>query len=92
VIATAIPPALGGRTEVGREHFEKALALSQGHNLMVKVYYAKNYARGVFDRELHDRLLNEVLAADPHQTGWTLSNLKAQEEASALLASADEYF
>lgn len=92
VIATSIPPALGGRPEEGRVHFEKAIALSQGHNLMAKVYFAKNYARGVFDRELHDRLLNEVKAADPHWPGWTLSNILAQQEADTLLKSADEYF
>lgn len=92
VIATAIPPALGGRPEQGRAHFEKAIALSQGHNLMAKVYFARNYARGVFDRELHDKLLNEVKAADPHWPGWTLSNTLAQQEADTLLKSADEYF
>jgi hypothetical protein len=92
VIATSIPPALGGRPDEGRAHFEKALALSEGHNLMAKVYYAKNYARGVFDRELHDRLLQEVKAADPHWPGWTLSNTLAQQEADILLQSADDYF
>lgn len=92
VIATAIPPALGGRPEIGKAHFEKAIALSGGHNLMARVYYAKNFARGVYDRELHDRLLNEVLAADPHWPGWTLSNTLGQQEATALLKSADEFF
>ncbi len=92
VIATAIPPALGGRPETGRGHFEKAVSLSGGSNLMAKVYYAKNYARGVYDRELHDRLLKEVLAADAHAPGWTLSNLLAKQEAEELLKSADEYF
>ncbi|MGH8494203.1 MAG: TRAP transporter TatT component family protein [Moraxellaceae bacterium] len=92
VIATAIPPALGGRPETGKMHFEKAIKLSADHNLMAKVYYAKNYARGVYDRELHDRLLNEVLAADAHAPGWTLSNLLAKQEATDLLKSADEYF
>lgn len=92
VIATAIPPALGGRPEKGRQHFEKAIALSEGHNLMAKVYFAKSYARGVFDREMHDTLLQEVKAADPRWPGWTLSNTLAQQEADALLKSADEYF
>lgn len=92
VIATAVPPALGGRPEVGRQHFEKAVALSQGRNLMAKVYFAKSYARGIYDRELHDKLLNEVKAADPHAPGWTLSNTLAQQEAEALLKSADDYF
>ncbi len=92
VIATAIPPALGGRPEAGKAHFEKALSLSENHNLMAKVYYAKNYARGVYDRELHDRLLNEVVEADAHASGWTLSNQLAKQEAADLLKSADEYF
>lgn len=92
VIATAIPPALGGRPETGKAHFEKAIALSEGHNLMAKVYYAKNYARGVYDRELHDRLLHEVQEQDAHWPGWTLSNLLAKQEALDLLKSADEFF
>ena len=91
-LATVLPPALGGRPEVGKTHLERAIALSGGHNLMAKVLYAKNYARGIFDRELHDRLLNEVLAADPVYKGWTLSNVLARREAEGLLKSADEYF
>ncbi len=92
VLATQIPPGLGGKPEEGKAHFEKAIALSQGRNLMVKVLYAKQYARLVFDRELHDRLLNEVLAADPKVPNLTLSNVLAQEQAKELLASAQEYF
>lgn len=91
-LATVLPPALGGRPEIGKSHFEKAIALSEGHNLMAKVLYARNYARGVFDRDLHDRLLNEVLAADPRYPGWTLSNMMAKRDAESLLKSADEYF
>lgn len=92
VMATLLPPALGGRPEEGKAYFEKALLLSQGHNLLVKLYYAKNYARSIYDRPLHDRLLNEVIAADPHAPGWTLSNVLAQRQAQDLLKSADEYF
>lgn len=92
VLATLLTPALGGHPEEGKVYFEKALTLSQGRNLLVKVYYAKNYARSVFNRELHDRLLNEVLAADPHAEGWTLSNVLAQQQARDLLKSADDYF
>lgn len=92
VLATVLTPALGGRPEEGRKHFERAIALSGGRNLVAKVYFAKQYARGVFDRELHDRLLNEVLAADVHAKGFTLSNMLAQTEARTLLKSADDYF
>lgn len=92
VIATAIPPALGGRPELGKVHFEKAIALSNGQNLMAKVYYAKNYARGLYDRELHDQLLKEAMEAPTAAPGWTLMNQIAKREAQALLDSADDFF
>lgn len=86
------PPALGGAPEQGRAHLERALALSNGRHLTAKVELARRYARMFYDRELHDMLLNEVLAADPTAEGLTLFNMTAQEEARALLASADDYF
>ena len=92
VIATLLPPALGGKPEEGRVHFERAIELSAGHDLMAKVEYARRYARITYDRPLHDRLLNEVLAADPVAPGLTLSNMLAKRQARELLASADSYF
>lgn len=92
VLATVLTPALGGRPEVGKQHFDRAVTLSKGQNLMAKLYYAKNYARGIFDRELHDKLLQEVIAADPHAPDLTLSNIMAQQQAKELLQSADDYF
>lgn len=92
VMDTLLPPSLGGTPEAGRAHFERALVLSGGRDLMVKVEYARHYARITYDRALHDRLLNEVLAADPAVPGMTLRNVLAQREARELLASADSYF
>ena len=92
VMNTSRPPALGGDFETGREYFERAIAASQGKDLSVKVDYAKYYARTLYDRELHDRLLTEVLEAEPVQKGFTLFNTLAQDEAQALLDSADDYF
>ena len=86
------PPALGGRPEVAREHFERAIVLSGGRDLSIKVEYARRYARLVFDQELHDRLLNEVLAAPVEAPGYTLFNVLAKQEAAALLATSKEYF
>ncbi len=90
--AILVPPALGGKPEVARQHFERAIALSDGKNLMAKVVYARRYARMVYDRPLHDRLLREVLAADPNVPEMVLGNILAQEQARELLASADDYF
>jgi hypothetical protein len=92
VIDAQIPAALGGHPDEGRAQFEHAIELSGGHNLIAKVEYARSYARLVFDRELHDRLLNEVLAADPVAPGMTLGNVLAQEQARKLLAESAKYF
>ena len=92
VFETLLPPAMGGKPDIGRAHFEKAIEISSGQNLMAKVMFADQYARLVFDRELHDKLLNEVLAAPVHSPGLTLMNTVAKEQAQILLDSADEYF
>ncbi len=92
VLATLRPAALGGEPERAREHFEQAIAQSGGNNLMFKVLYARHYARMVFDQPLHDRLLGEVIAADPERPGLTLSNRLAQRQAAALLTESDAYF
>ena len=92
VLNTIRPPALGGDFEAGREHFERAMALSGDRDLSIKVDYARYYARTLYDRDLHDRLLNEVLEADPDHPGFVLTNALAQSDARALLDSADEYF
>ena len=91
-LATLLPPAMGGQPETGREHFEAAVRISEGKNLLAKVIFAQQYARLVFDQELHDRLLNEAINSDPRVKGLTLSNLVAQREARKLLAESAEYF
>ncbi len=92
VLATFLPLALGGKPDVGRQHFERALEISNNKNLMAKVIYARHYARLVFDRGLHDRLLTEVLKAEPDVPGYALGNTLAQQRARELLDNADEYF
>jgi len=92
VLLTQRPASLGGKPEQAREHFERAVELSEGQDLTAKVLYARQYARLVFDRPLHDRLLQEVLAADPEAPGLTLANTLAQRRARVLLADADDYF
>jgi len=91
-LLTLMPPALGGKPEKAREYFEKAIALTDGKDLSAKVEYARRYAKMLYERELHDQLLNEVMAADPYQDGYTLSNVLAKEQAEILLAEADDYF
>ncbi|MFH1156658.1 MAG: TRAP transporter TatT component family protein [Pseudomonadota bacterium] len=91
-IATLLPPMLGGRPEDARTHFEKAIAISGGRNLMAKVLFARRYARMVYDRELHDRLLGEVLEAAADEPGYTLVNTLAKIQARELLDGSADYF
>lgn len=86
------PPALGGDPAKAKMHFERAIELSGGQDLSVKVEYARRYARMMFDRQLHDRLLKEVLEAPTEAKNLTLFNVLAKQEARKLLASADDYF
>lgn len=92
IMHTLRPPALGGEPELGREYFEKAIAISNGNDLAAKVEFAKGYAKLLYERELHDQLLLEVLETDPLQDGYVLTNVMAQQEAEILLAEADDYF
>jgi hypothetical protein len=90
VINSQVPPSLGGKPEIGRSHFESAMNYSNERDLIVKVEYARHYARLIFDQALHDRLLNEVISADPISPGLTLTNIIAQQQAEELLR--DDYF
>jgi hypothetical protein len=92
VLNSIRPASLGGKPELGKADFDKALEFSGGRNQMVRVLYAQFYARLVFDQTLHDRLLHQALAADPHAPGLTLINVLAQHKAKALLASGKDYF
>ena len=92
ILATIRPAALGGEPEKGRAAFERAIELTDGKDLNAKFEYARGYARLLYKRELHDKLLIEVMAANPNVPGYTLTNVLAQQDAAELLASADDYF
>jgi hypothetical protein len=46
----------------------------------------------VFDQELHDRLLTDVVNAPAETPQYTLFNVLAKQEAQTLLATSKEYF
>jgi hypothetical protein len=92
IIKSLRPPALGGEPDAARAHFERALVLSGGRDLSVKVEYARRYGRLMYEQELHDRLLREVLADPAEVEGYTLFNVLAKKDAEALLATSAEYF
>jgi TRAP transporter T-component len=92
VINSLRPEALGGKPETGRAYFEKAIAISEGKNLYAKTALAQHYARLVFNQELHDQILNDVINANPKANGYTLINTLAQDQAKQLLTSGKDYF
>lgn len=92
VLESQLPPSLGGRPDLAQMHFENAIRASKDKHLMAKVLYAQQYARLLFEQELHDRLLTEVIQADPKAEGLTLINQLAKQQAEVLLAESAEYF
>jgi hypothetical protein len=87
------PPALGGRPDLSRDNFERAVASGKGRFLMTDVLYARTYAVLVQDRSLFHDLLTRVVDAPadllPEQR---LANAVAQKRAGQLLAREEELF
>ncbi|HID48071.1 MAG TPA: hypothetical protein EYP40_00390 [Chromatiales bacterium] len=92
VIHTLLPPSAGGKPRLARKHFARAIEISNGRNLTARLLYATRYAKMMFDRDLHDRLLREVIEADPVAPDMTLLNMLARKQARQALAEADDYF
>jgi len=88
VLESLLPSSLGGKPELAKQHFERADELSNGNNLMAKVLYAEKYARLLFDRELHDVLLKQVLDTDIRVHGYTAKN---QHEITGLVINDEKH-
>lgn len=83
---------IGGQMEEGQAEFERAITMSRDQDLSAKVEYLKGFARARYDRDLNDRLCDEILNASPYADGYTLTNVMAQNDAAVLCAEADDYF
>jgi hypothetical protein len=87
------PPALGGRPDLSRENFDRAVAAGKGRFLMTDVLYARTYAVLTQDRTLFQTLLTRVVEAPadilPEQG---LANAVAQQRARQLLGREEELF
>lgn len=87
----AKPAMFGGKPEVSRMHFEKALELSGRRFLLTQITYAETLARITMDKELHDQLLSEVLSFPLDSAPeFGLSNRIAVNKARKLLE--ENYF
>jgi hypothetical protein len=92
VMASILPPSLGGKPDIAQAYFEAALTAGNNENLIIQVYYAANFARLIFDQALHDKMLQQALSLDPYVEGYTLQNVFAQQQAQQLLDSSNDYF
>lgn len=92
VMESLLPPTLGGKPELAKKHYDRVIEISKGTNQMAKVLYAEKYARMLFDRELHDELLNQVINSGEGPEDQRLINALAKQRAAELLNDADDYF
>lgn len=92
VMESLLPPAMGGKPDKARKHFESALKISKRSNSMALLFYAEKYARLMFDQKLHDDLLKELLALKAEKTASKLIDAIAKAKARELLDSSADYF
>ncbi|MEZ4443625.1 MAG: TRAP transporter TatT component family protein [Polyangiaceae bacterium] len=69
-----------------KEHFDKAIEISEGRSLLVKVNYAAKFYCAKVDKENYVRLLQEVLDAGDPLPEQRLQNTIAKRRAKRLLA------
>jgi hypothetical protein len=89
----ARPPMLGGNPELGRQHFERNLELTNNSFYMAKFMLARYYAIQVQNRELFDSLLQEIIALDINKyPEIKLMNSLAKQKAKQLIKAQDLYW
>ena len=86
------PAAFGGDMELSLAHFDASLAISPEY-LGTKVLQAQYYATKAQDRELFQRLCDEVLAGDPEAIPEIAPELRLEQvKAQSLLDQIDDLF
>src|SRR6476659_3340787 len=93
IAVESLPVLLGGSPVRAKEHFERAVALSNGESAFAYVALASGVAQPAKDRREFERLLRAALAVDvSKRPSIRLANLIAQKRARSLLAQADKLF
>ena len=89
----ALPEYLGGSPERAREHFDRAVELSDGLDAGPFVTFASGVSVAAENAAEFRRLLEQALAIDPDEdTSMRLLNLVNQKRAQALLDHIDDLF
>ncbi len=87
------PRLVGGDPEKAGAHFQTAMRYSGEEALMPKVLYARYYALKIFDQELFEKTLQDVINAPPAlDPDLNLMNAIARQRAQRLLDSVDDFF
>lgn len=83
----------GGSLEKAKEHYKKALELTQGQDASCYINYAENIDEKEQNRQEFEDMLHKALAIDPDKKpSWRLVNLIMQKRANWLLSKADTLF
>jgi hypothetical protein len=93
MLNTAQGDAIGGNVELGKKHFEKAIEITGGKFLMVKVLFAQNYGVVTGNQKFFHDTLVEVLNTSP--AIWPeqrLANELAHIRARRYLSHEKEWF
>ena len=89
---TVLPLGGGRNLEKARSCFERSIAVAGPDYLLNRVVFAEFYARYALDQDLFERILKEVLAAEPQTPRYTLMNSVAKMRAQRLLDQVDDLF
>ena len=93
IILESLPAEVGGSPQRAKEHFDRAVELSNGLDASPYVSYATGVLQPSEERAEWERLLRLALAVDPDEdTSHRLLNLINQRRAQSLLDHADELF
>ncbi|HJT24289.1 MAG TPA: TRAP transporter TatT component family protein, partial [bacterium] len=83
----------GGSLEKAKDHFKRALELTQGQDASCYLNYAENISEKEQNREEFEGMLHKALAIDPDKKpNWRLVNLIMQKRAHWLLSKEETLF
>ena len=93
IAVESLPPLLGGSPARAKEHFDRAVTLSDGQSAFAYVTMATGVAQPAKDRREFERLLRAAVAIDvSKRPSLRLANLIAQKHARYLLSQMDRLF
>jgi len=93
IAVESLPMLLGGSPARAKEHFDRAVALSNGQSAFAYVAMATGVAQPARDRREFERLLTAAIAIDvSKRPSLRLANLIAQRRARFLLSQMNRLF